>query len=125
MERQRQAARRSHLRRLEFLPGAGGARSAGRADGGSTGIRRGRIALQARRWTMRTSRGLFVKRCMLAAAAAIGLALAGGAAAAESKCRMARIAEWPLRAEYYRPVVDGAINGQKIGILLDTGAGMS
>ena len=67
-----------------------------------------------------------MKRCILvAAAAAIGLALVGGAAAAESKCKLARIAEWPLRAEYYRPVVAGAINGQKIGILLDTGAGMS
>src|SRR5712671_666648 len=26
---------------------------------------------------------------------------------------------------HYRPVLDGAINGQKIGILLDTGAAMS
>src|SRR5712671_44965 len=75
---------------------------------------------------MRPSRGLFVERRMfVTAAAAIGLALAGGAAAAESKCKVGRIAEWPLRAEYYRPVVAGAINGEKIGILLDTGAGMS
>jgi predicted aspartyl protease len=75
---------------------------------------------------MRTSGSLFVKRCILsAAAAAIGLALAGGAAAEAGKCKVTRIAEWPLRAEYYRPVFDGAINGQKIGILLDTGAGMS
>ena len=74
---------------------------------------------------MRTFGNSFVKRCILsAAAAAVGLALAGGAAA-ESKCKVARIAEWPLRAEYYRPVVAGAINGQKIGILLDTGAQMS
>jgi predicted aspartyl protease len=55
----------------------------------------------------------------------IGLALAADAAAQAQKCKVARIAEWPLRTEYYRPVVDGEINGQKIGILLDTGAAMS
>ncbi len=65
------------------------------------------------------------KPCVFAvAAAAIGLALAGGAAA-ESKCKVTRIAEWPLRAESYGPVFDGAINGQKIGILIDTGADIS
>jgi len=67
-----------------------------------------------------------MRRFLAIAAAAIGLALAGGAAAAEpGKCRVGRIAEWPLRAEHYRPVLDGAINGQKIGILLDTGADIS
>jgi clan AA aspartic protease (TIGR02281 family) len=67
-----------------------------------------------------------MRRCISAAAAAtIGLTLAGSVAAAESKCKVARIAEWPLRAEYYRPVFDGAINGQKIGILIDTGADSS
>jgi clan AA aspartic protease (TIGR02281 family) len=62
---------------------------------------------------------------ILAASAAIGLALAGNAAAETPKCKLARIAEWPVRAEYYRPVVDGEINGRKIGILLDTGAQMT
>ena len=57
--------------------------------------------------------------------AAIGLAMAGNAAAETPKCKLARIAEWPARTEYYRPVVDGEINGKKIGILLDTGAQMS
>ncbi len=72
---------------------------------------------------MRHSRSVFVKRCTFATvAAAIGLALAGSATAAESKCRMGRIAEWPLRAGGRLPVIDGEINGQKIGILLDTGA---
>jgi predicted aspartyl protease len=71
---------------------------------------------------MRPSSSVFVKRCFLsAAAAAIGLALADGAAA-EGKCKMGRIAEWPLRAAGRVPVTDGEINGQKIGILLDTGA---
>jgi predicted aspartyl protease len=69
--------------------------------------------------------GFTVKQSIFAAAAAaIGLA-AGGSAAAESKCKVTRIAEWPLRVEHYRPVLDGAINGQKVGILLDTGAAMS
>jgi predicted aspartyl protease len=67
-----------------------------------------------------------MKRCIFAAAAAaIGLALAGNATAETRKCQVARIAEWPVRAEYHRPVFDGAINGQKIGILIDTGAAMS
>ena len=73
---------------------------------------------------MAPSRGAFVKRCVLAAAAAaIGLALAGSAAA-ESKCKVTRVAEWPLRpvrTEYYPLVIDGAINGQKVGIVLGTG----
>ncbi len=66
-----------------------------------------------------------MKACNFIAAAAIGLALAGGAAGETPKCKLARVAEWPVRAEYHRPVVDGEINGKKIGILLDTGAQMS
>jgi clan AA aspartic protease (TIGR02281 family) len=66
-----------------------------------------------------------MKACSFIAAAAIGLAIADSAAAQTNKCKVVRIAEWPVRAEYYRPVVDGTINGQKIGILLDTGAGSS
>ena len=64
-------------------------------------------------------------RTFLAASAAIGLAMAGNAAAETPKCKLVRIAEWPVRVDHYRPVVDGAINGQKIGILIDTGAAMS
>jgi hypothetical protein len=65
------------------------------------------------------------RRTLVAAAAAIGLAMACNAAAQTQKCKLALIAEWPLRAEQYRPVIDGAINGQKIGILLDTGTAQS
>ena len=76
---------------------------------------------------MAPSGGFSVKRCMLAvAAAAIGLAPVGSAAAAEAgKCKVVRIAEWPLRAGSYKPVFDGTINGRKIGILVDTGADIS
>jgi predicted aspartyl protease len=65
------------------------------------------------------------RRTFLSAAAAIGLAMASSTAAQTQKCKLALIAEWALRAEQYRPVIDGAINGQKIGILLDTGAAQS
>jgi predicted aspartyl protease len=65
------------------------------------------------------------RRTLIAAAAAIGLAMASNAAAQSQKCKLAQIAEWPLRADHYRPVVEGEINGQKIGILLDTGAAQS
>jgi predicted aspartyl protease len=75
---------------------------------------------------MRRSGGICtMKQCIFAAAAAaIGLALAASAAA-EGKCKMGRIAEWPLRAGGRLPVTDGEINGQKVGILLDTGAELS
>jgi predicted aspartyl protease len=51
--------------------------------------------------------------------------MASSTAAQTQKCKLAQIAEWPLRAEHYRPVVEGEINGQKIAILLDTGAAQS
>ena len=74
---------------------------------------------------MRISGSVWVKRWILSTAAvAIGLAPAGNASA-ESKCKMGRIAELPLRAGGRVPVTDGEINGQKVGILLDTGAEMN
>src|SRR5437773_365148 len=89
-----------------------------RAGRRRTGIQRGRLALQARGLSVR-------RRTLVAAAAAIGLAMASSTAAQTEKCKFALIAEWPLRADQYRPVIDGAINEQKIGILLDTGAAQS
>jgi hypothetical protein len=52
---------------------------------------------------------------------AIAFAFAADVAGQAPKCQLARIAEWPLRADHYRPVVDGEINGQKVGVLLNTG----
>ncbi|HEX7273501.1 MAG TPA: retroviral-like aspartic protease family protein [Casimicrobiaceae bacterium] len=43
-------------------------------------------------------------------------------AANPSACKMVQIAELPVRVAHKKIVVDGAINGQKVGILLDTGA---
>jgi predicted aspartyl protease/tetratricopeptide (TPR) repeat protein len=37
-------------------------------------------------------------------------------------CKLVRIAEWPVRLERNLPLIEGAINGRKIGVLLDTGA---
>jgi predicted aspartyl protease len=58
-----------------------------------------------------------------AASIVLGLALASGVAAAPSKCQMVRLAEWPVRAARNALIVDGAINGKHVGIMLDTGAG--
>ena len=55
----------------------------------------------------------------LAASAALAV---GEAAAAPPDCKLMRIEEWPVRLERNLPVIDGEINGQKVGILLDTGA---
>ncbi len=38
------------------------------------------------------------------------------------RCKLARIAEWPIRLQRGDPIVEGHINGKKIGVLLDTGA---
>lgn len=54
-----------------------------------------------------------------------GLALAGGAVADGAKCRFVRIVDWPIRMVRNHIVVDGAINGRKVGIILDTGAQQS
>ena len=43
-------------------------------------------------------------------------------AADPPKCRLIRIAEWPVRLQNGLPIIEGSINGKKIGILLDTGA---
>ena len=46
----------------------------------------------------------------------------GEAAAAPQDCKLMRIEEWPVRLERNLPLIDGEINGQKISILLDSGA---
>lgn len=43
-------------------------------------------------------------------------------AIAQSRCKFVRIAEWPVRFVGGHIVVDGTINGNKVGIMLDTGA---
>jgi predicted aspartyl protease len=65
-----------------------------------------------------------LKAAILIASAAIAIASAASAAAS-TKCKLVLLAEWKLRTGEWQPVIDGAINGQPIGILLDTGAAVS
>jgi hypothetical protein len=67
-----------------------------------------------------------INRTFLVASAVIGGAIASGiCTAATSECKLVRIAEWPVRLEHSKLIVDGAINGRKIGVMLDTGAQLS
>ncbi len=51
------------------------------------------------------------------------LVLAGCASAvAQAECRLARVAEWPVRMDGRYIVVDGEVSGRKVGVMLDTGA---
>lgn len=59
-----------------------------------------------------------------AAVAAIIAARATPAASA-NQCQLVKLAEWSIRPGHYRPVVDALLNGQKMGLLLDTGAAIS
>ena len=73
--------------------------------------------------TQETGNVKLIKQTFLVASAVIGVAMASGICiAAPSECKLVRIAEWPVRLEHNRLIVDGAINGRKVGIVLDTGA---
>jgi predicted aspartyl protease len=61
-------------------------------------------------------------RSLLAVCFAAGIVMANGVVAADTKCKFVRVVDWPVRIVRNHIVVDGAINGQKIGITLDTGA---
>ncbi len=64
-------------------------------------------------------------RCTLLFGAAAALALAGAAQADVAACKMVKIADLPVRVVKNKLIADGAINGQKTGIVLDTGAMMT
>jgi predicted aspartyl protease len=65
----------------------------------------------------------FAKRCIfVAASAAICLAVASGTVAAAANCTLVKIADWPVQLDRNHLIIDGAINGQKIRAILDTGA---
>ena len=67
------------------------------------------------------SRAPGIRCAVLAAAIAFGLTPQSIATAASS-CQMIRVAELPVRTAHGKLVVDGAINGQPVGVMLDTGA---
>jgi gag-polyprotein putative aspartyl protease len=58
-------------------------------------------------------------------AGALAATLAASGAAAQSRCKFVRVVEWPVRLERGQIVFDGAINGKKVGIVIDTGTGAS
>ena len=60
--------------------------------------------------------------CRLLLALVLITAATWATAGPSDKCQLVKITEWSVRKDHYRPVVDGSINGQKIGVLLDTGA---
>ncbi|MFO1414559.1 MAG: retroviral-like aspartic protease family protein [Burkholderiales bacterium] len=53
------------------------------------------------------------------------LAFAAANAQAQGRCRFLKVVEWPVRPGGTHIVVDGAINGKPVGIMLDTGAMVS
>jgi predicted aspartyl protease len=57
--------------------------------------------------------------------AALGLVLAGAAHADVTACKMVKIADLPVRVVRNKLIADGTINGQKTGIVLDTGSMMT
>lgn len=64
-----------------------------------------------------------IKAALHALALVGALLLADSAlAATPAKCTLAKIAEWQVRPTRGSPIVDGTINGEKVGILIDTGA---
>lgn len=68
---------------------------------------------------------MVTKRTLIAVEFVLGVAVAAGIAsdaAAAGKCQLARVAEWPVRLERNALLIDGAINGAKVGILIDTGS---
>lgn len=64
-------------------------------------------------------------RCVPSVVVVAALALACAAAHAASNCKLVRVAEWEVKPQDNRLIVDGEINGQKVGILIDSGAGTS
>jgi len=65
-------------------------------------------------------------RFSVALAAALFTLAAPAALAQAPRCQLVRIAEWPVRLQGGgHPVIEGEVNGRKVGILLDTGATVS
>jgi predicted aspartyl protease len=66
---------------------------------------------------------MITRKMFRAASFVIGLALAGNLVAAPATCEMVRVDAWPVRIVHNALIVDGAINGKRVGVMLDTGAG--
>jgi hypothetical protein len=90
----------------------------------ATIVRSQAFATQGEILTLSSWQGLELinPRLLLAAWVATCLVFAATTVGAASKCILVKVADWPVRLERNQLVVDGAINGQKIGVTLDTGA---
>jgi predicted aspartyl protease len=66
--------------------------------------------------------GLPAVVAILCAAALLGAVAFFARAAEPPRCRLVRIVEWPVQLQRDLPVIEGSINGEKVGVLLDTGA---
>ncbi len=64
---------------------------------------------------------MIASRTMLVAWAMLGMAVTCGSVEA-ANCKLAELASWPIRVERNRLLVEGAINGQKVSVMLDTGS---
>jgi predicted aspartyl protease len=64
-----------------------------------------------------SSRTLQVAAIVFAVATGIGLPEAEGAG-----CKLAMLSEWPVRIENNQLLVEGAVNGQPVRVMLDTGS---
>ena len=56
------------------------------------------------------------------ATAVLVLAMVSSMAAARSNCRLEQIDEWPVRQVQNHLIVDGTVNGQRVDVMLGTGA---
>jgi len=66
---------------------------------------------------------LITWRTLLATSVALGVASAAGiACAGASNCKLDQVADLPIRLERNRLLVQGTLNDQKVGVMLDTGA---
>jgi len=62
-------------------------------------------------------------RALVVALTTFAVGAAGSiASAASSGCKLVKVEDWPVRVQHNHVLVEGAINGQKVGVLLDTGA---
>jgi predicted aspartyl protease/lipoprotein NlpI len=61
-------------------------------------------------------------RCPVAIAGLLLTVFAAPPFAQAPKCQLVRVAEWEVKIQSGLPIIEGAINGKPIGVLLDTGA---
>ena len=64
----------------------------------------------------------YPRALLLVASVAVAVAMPSSPAAATTSCKLVKVAELPIRVVRNKLIVEGAINGQSVNIMLDTGA---